>query len=283
VEYSKSTVDEIWATHKWISTGTKISVLGLTKTPLKYIVATKIGFAYVDLTCVKGDGELVKPENAQIIHMSPDDSDMRFNDGFVDPHGRFMAGSMFDFGFPANNRGKLYRFDPTATGDDRIEVLADNCTIPNGIAFSPDNKIMYFVDSLTFNIYQYDYNLTSGELSNRRLFVHIDMPEFASPEPDGLCTSDDGSVWVAVWSTSMVRRFSAQGELLEIYQFPAERISCTAFAGKNMDELIVTTAHLHLDDPKKCLYLDSDSDKGGEIFRVKIDGVKGLPRNVMKI
>jgi sugar lactone lactonase YvrE len=274
VDYSAGSAEEIWKTHKWVSTGTPVGVIGLTVTPLKYVAAAREGFVEIDLTDAHGHGEIVTPKLLQKIHDKADG--MRFNDGWILPNGTFLAGSMFDFTSAPNANGKLYVYNGSKHTTDIVEK---GVKIPNGIALSPDLKIMYFVDSLNYKIWKYDFNPSSGAMTNKREFVTISFPGIASPEPDGLCTSTDGSVWVAIWSSSTVRRYSSDGEILEEYKFPAARCSCPAFGGQDMDELIVTTANLDLVNPD-CKFPSLSGDLGGELFRVKIPGVKGMTRYI---
>lgn len=51
-------------------------------------------------------------------------------------------------------------------------------TIPNGLGFSPDNRTLYFTDSPTSTIFQFDYDAATGTLTNRRPFVHVQVPGF---------------------------------------------------------------------------------------------------------
>ncbi len=90
----------------------------------------------------------------------------------------------------------------------------------------------------------------------------------------------DGSIWTAVWSTSRVQRYGPTGELLEEYHFPAKCISCPTFGGPDMDELFVTSANLRHADESYIYPEIGEVDKGGEIFRVKIPGVRGIKKNV---
>lgn len=277
VDYSAGSDEEIAKTHKWVSTGTAVGVIGLTETPLKYVAAVREGYAEFDLTSAKGEGELVKGKLLKRIH--EDGAGLRFNDGWVFPNGEFFAGSMFDFTADRSDVGKLYIYNGASN---EARVVAENILIPNGVAFSPDLKLMYFVDSLNYTIWKFDFDAATGAMSNKRVFIKInfdDFPGVASPEPDGLCTSTDGSVWVSVWGSSTVRRFSSNGDLLEIYRFPAVRCSCPAFAGPDMDELVVTTANVDLKNPE-CKFPGPNGDLGGDIFKVKIPGVRGMPRYI---
>ena len=80
-----------------------------------------------------------------LVEVEADDPSMRMNDGKCDRHGRFWAGTMaYDESAPAG-LGKLYRLDP----DLSVRTMLDGVSISNGIDWSPDDRLMYFVDSRT--------------------------------------------------------------------------------------------------------------------------------------
>jgi sugar lactone lactonase YvrE len=276
VNYLKGSPQEIWATHKWVSTGTPIGVLGLTKTPLKYVAASQIGFAIIDLTQTVGQGEAVEVKILQPIHSSR--PDLRFNDGVVDPQGKFIAGSMPNFGASHSPRGKLYRY--SANGD--VEVIVDDAGTPNGIGFSPNLKYLYWADSPTSTVFRFDYDAITGQISNRQPWLKPQLEGVEPIRPDGLAISEDGDVWIAFWGGKSVRRYSDGGDVKEIYEFPAARCACPTFAGKDLDELVVVSASLRLDD-EDFKHIEGEKDRGGEIFRVKIPGVRGVPRDVFSL
>lgn len=274
VEYLGQDAAKTWKTHKWVSTADSIGVLGLTNTPLVYAVAAKKGFGFIDIRSCSGRGEEIPIDYK--MEVDHDLTKMRFNDGSIDPAGHFFAGSMFDFGCPKSTDGKLYIWNPTSTA--QPAVVADSLAIPNGIGFSPDGKLMYFVDSLNYTIWQYDYEASSHTMSNKRVFAKIEDVSVDSPEPDGLCVSTDGHVWVAVFSTGTVRRYTPAGEWTETYSFPAKRVTCVAFGGVTMSDLFVTTAHLHSDDENPA---PTPGDEGGQIFRVAIENTQGVRKNIL--
>jgi len=133
---------------------------------------------------------------------------------------------------------------------------------------------MYFTDSPRYTIWKYDFEPTTGSISNRRVFATIDHFEHQSrAEPDGLAVDQEGHVWSALWGACRVVRFSPAGELVGEVHLPALRVSCPTFGGKDMDELFITTAALEEDDDEgRRKYVEN-----GSIFRIKV-GVKGLPK-----
>ena len=59
------------------------------------------------------------------------------------------------------HKGALYRLDKNGG----ISKQVENLTISNGLAWTSDKKTMYFVDSSPTQIYAYDYNHESGDVS----------------------------------------------------------------------------------------------------------------------
>lgn len=102
-------------------------------------------------------------------------------------------------------------------------------------------------------------------------------------EPDGLTVSTDGCVWTAIFNSSTVRRYSPTGELLEEYHFPALRVTCPTFAGQNLDELVVTSMSLFNEYPDYNTRAKAEQGEGGNLFRIKISGTQGIPRNIFTI
>lgn len=114
----------------------------------------------------------------------PNFPENRFNDGKCDAAGRLWIGSMSmtenDGGGNAAPAGSLYCIEPDGT----IIKKLDKITISNGIAWSPDNSTMYFIDSPTRKIVAFDYNLSSGEISNGYTVVEIPKYENDKNQPN---------------------------------------------------------------------------------------------------
>ncbi|ELZ28520.1 SMP-30/gluconolaconase/LRE-like region-containing protein [Halogeometricum pallidum JCM 14848] len=158
-------------------------------------------------------------------------ADTRFNDVIADPEGRVFCGTM-----PTEDRlGALYRLDRDA-GFTRV---VDEADIPNGMGFSPDWETFYFTVSEEETIYAFDYDVETGGLSNRSVFVDTGGE---AGVPDGLTVDAAGDVWSARWNGGVLVRYSPAGEERERIEFPARKVSSAAFGGRSLDDLYVTTA-----------------------------------------
>lgn len=245
--------------------GESIGALFLTKDPNVVMVCAKFGLA-------KADFQLKQIE--YVLRFPSDDATslrMRSNDGIIDPWGNLWIGTMNDFPITKKEgvlpEGTLYRIDAS---DMSVKIMLENTQISNGLAFNKDGSKFYWTDSLTFTVWQFDYNNETKELSDRKPLIDMRnvFPEQDSPEPDGLSRSNDGVFYHAVFGTSLVIRYNSDAEVLHKYVLPACRITSTALGGANDDKLFITTAHLHLDefdvsiDPE-----DRAGDLGGFLYR----------------
>jgi sugar lactone lactonase YvrE len=183
----------------------------------------------------------------------------RANDAKADPAGRLWLGTMAYDETPG--AGALYRLDP---GADRPVRVVDDVTISNGLGWSPDGSLMYYVDTPTKRVDVFDYDARSGAISDRRRFVAV---EDGAGSPDGLCVDAGGGVWVAMWGGSAVRRYAPDGTLDRVVEVPTRLVTSCAFAGSGFDRLIVTTANLDA----------SGDDRAGLTYVYRPDDVVGLP------
>jgi sugar lactone lactonase YvrE len=187
------------------------------------VIAIGHGFAFLD-----DDGRL------EWIEQLPQGSvTLRMNDGKCDSAGRFWAGTM---GLAAEPKaGSLYRMD----ADLAITRMRDGITESNGIDWSPDDRLMYHVDSLERRIDVYDFDIATGSIENRRRFLTVGHGEVV---PDGLTVDSEGCVWVALWGGSQVRRFAPDGALQSVLELPTRQVTSCAFAGPELRDLYVTSA-----------------------------------------
>jgi sugar lactone lactonase YvrE len=191
-----------------------------------WILAVRQGFAALDPD--SGQVELLKRIEIP---------GTRMNDGNVDARGRLFAGTMLHSEEP--NGGRLYRLDP----DLSLSVVLDPVSISNGIDWSPDGRSVYYVDSGTRAIAQFEFDEESGAWSNRRVFAQL---EATDGYPDGLTVDREGGIWLAVWDGSQVRRYTPDGRIDRILKLPAPLVSSCGFGGPDLATLYITTARVGL-------------------------------------
>ncbi|MFJ9001483.1 SMP-30/gluconolactonase/LRE family protein [Streptomyces sp. NPDC102359] len=163
----------------------------------------------------------------------------RGNDAAVAPDGSLFAGTMrYD---EATGGGTLSR----VTGDGTVTVLLDDATVSNGTGWSPDGRLMYYIDTPTRRVDVFDAG-EDGTVSGRRPLAVI---EEGAGFPDGLTVDADGCVWVALWDGAAVRRYTPSGELDRVIELPVPRVTACAFGGPALTDLYITTARVGLTAP----------------------------------
>lgn len=164
--------------------------------------------------------ELEKPEN-------------RPNDGKCDPQGRFWIGSMDDA--EEQNNGSLYRLGH----DLSLTPILKDLGIPNTLAWSPDRKIFYFADSQQQTIWAFDYDDSSGDISNKRNFVSLEGTDIY---PDGSCIDREGYLWNAQWNGWRLVRYAPDGMIDRIIKIPVACPTSCMFGGQDLKTLYITSA-----------------------------------------
>jgi gluconolactonase len=184
-----------------------------------------------------GDAETVVEALAGLPLNSPNDIVVK-RDGtiwFTDPSYGFLQGFRPE---PAHG-DFVYRFDP-ASG--RLTVVASDFDKPNGLAFSPDERVLYVGDSgANHELGSFDprrphhiraFDVSNGGLLNDRLFA-ITTPGF----PDGIKVDADGRVYASAFSGVQV--FDRSGELIGEIELPGA-VNFT-FGGPGRNVLFITT------------------------------------------
>ena len=186
----------------------------------------------------------------------------RMNDGKCDPAGRFLAGTM-DMN-EKDPTGSFYSFDGKST-----RVLFRDVTISNGMAWGPDYKTFYYIDTPTCEVRAYDYDVKTGEIANRR--KAFDVPNSLG-WADGMTSDVGGNLWIAMWGGAQVTRWNPNtGQLLEQIPVPALQSSCPVFGGKDRNELYITSARKGMSETDLSKYPLS-----GGLFKV-VTKYEGMP------
>lgn len=180
----------------------------------------------------------------------------RFNDAKCDSSGRLWAGTMALFAEPSPI-GKLYRFD----GSKRQTIMLEGVDTSNGIAWSRDDKTMYYIDTRTRGVDAFDYDAECGTIANRRRIIDVN-----DAFPDGMTIDAEGKLWVALWKGHEVRRYDPEtGECIGKVEVPAQNVTSCCFGGDELETLYITTSGEGFDDPG-----------AGRVYFVNV-GVKGTP------
>lgn len=217
-----------------------------------FVVATRKSFAFWD-----GHSEHVEP----IIEIETDIPENRFNDGAVDPQGRFWVGTMGpDYG------GNLYRLNHDLT----VDHMETGISTSNGIGWTPDGTIMYYTDSDPRTIYMYDFDGETGDISNRRNFLH--NPNVPGV-PDGMTVDSEGYIWSARWDGYNITRYTPTGEVDRIVEIPVAKVTSATFGGPDLRDLYITCA---LGQTPR-----TEQPQAGDVFRLRVD-VPGLPEPIFR-
>jgi sugar lactone lactonase YvrE len=186
----------------------------------------------------------------------------RMNDGKCDSSGRFWAGTMALDMSPG--AGALYRL---GTDLQAVQMLPE-VSVSNGLAWSRDDRTMYFVDSGTNGVDVFDYTPESGLIDHRRRLLDIAPGDGL---PDGMAIDAEGFLWIALWDGWAVRRYTPDGTLDLVVELPTAQITSCTFGGEDLDELYITSASDGLPEWQR-----REQPHAGAIFRVR-PGVVGLP------
>ncbi|MDQ1038842.1 sugar lactone lactonase YvrE [Streptomyces sp. V3I8] len=162
----------------------------------------------------------------------------RANDAAVAPDGALWAGTMrYD---EAPGGGSLSRIAPDGT----VTTVLDDVTVSNGTGWSPDGRLMYYIDTPTRRIDVFDFD--GRQATDRRQLVAVDEGDGF---PDGLTVDAEGCVWVAFWDGGAVRRYTPSGVLDHVVELPVPRVTACAFGGAGLTDLYITTARTGLEAP----------------------------------
>ena len=203
------------------------------------------------VTAGRGFYQVIDNEVRLLYEVKDWDNRNRFNDGKCDALGRYWVGTMnLEEKYPT---GALYVLDKGF----KLRKVLEGVTISNGLAWSLDNTKMYYIDSPTKKVFEFTFNLSTGEIRDRKILVDLTRYEGV---PDGMTIDSEGYLWVAIYGGGRVLRISPKGEIVGEIKVPASHTTSVTFGGNDLKTLFITTA-------------DDDPD-GGYVYAVETD-VKG--------
>ncbi|MCS6993495.1 MAG: SMP-30/gluconolactonase/LRE family protein [Anaerolineales bacterium] len=209
---------------------------------------------------------LLHPQTGQLSVLASPEAHLpgnRFNDGKCGPDGRFLAGTMDNSEKEAS--GALYSYAPNGA----LKTLVTGVRISNGLAWSRDYRTLYYIDTPTFEVKAYDYDLESGEIANPRVVISI-PPRLGFP--DGMTSDAAGRLWIGMWGGAAVTVWNPNsGQLLETLPLPAKNVTACVFGGENGTDLFITSARQGLTRADL-----SEYPLSGGLFRVQTN-VEGMP------
>jgi sugar lactone lactonase YvrE len=183
---------------------------------------------------------------------------IRFNEGKVDPFGRFVVGAMnATTGEPD---AALYSFGE----GEQPELLRGGFGVANGFEWSDTGDEMYVTDTATKTVYRAPYGPGRGQLGELQ-------PYLRGYDSDGLARDADGCFWNAIYGSGEVLRWSKDAAVTRTVQIPAPNVTSVAFGGPDLRTLFVGSARENLTESGL-----RDAPLSGSIFCVDLD-VAGLP------
>ncbi len=221
------------------------------------------------IAAVKGGFAEVNSENRTMQFIARVEDNIphnRFNDGKVDPAGRFWAGTMSISGTPG--AGSLYTLEKDHTVSQKITGVS--CS--NGLAWSFDNKTLYYIDTPTRSVVSYRYDSQTGAISDKKV---VNNGPKSDGYPDGMTIDTEGFLWIALWGGWKVARYDpATGKQYCQIQLPVSRVTSCTFGGDNLEDLYITTAqagHLEANTHNEPL--------AGALFMISNCGYRGIKAN----
>jgi gluconolactonase len=131
----------------------------------------------------------------------------------------------------------VYRVPPG--GQPQLLVDRSRFEQPNGLCFSPDEKLLYVNDTATCMIWEFAVN-ADGSLSSGRIFASGIRSELEPGVPDGMKCDAQGNIWVTAPGGVWV--YAPGGSLLGKVRVP-ELVSNLAWGGDDFHTLFMTATH----------------------------------------
>jgi sugar lactone lactonase YvrE len=186
-----------------------------------------------------------------VVRFGYDPATTRLNDGKADPAGRFWVGTIYE---PRDARkAELYSVDmrqADSNGQPIVELKAHNAIIANGLAWSPDARVVYWADTPHHIVHAWDWDADTNGMQGHRVFQQFPVkPAGWQPgepgyggRPDGAAVDVQGHYWVAMFEGQRLLRFAPSGQLVAQIALPVRCPTMPCFGGDDLKTLYVTSA-----------------------------------------
>ena len=179
------------------------------------------------------DFDLATGARRPVMAIEAENPATRSNDGRADPWGGFWIGTMGKRAEPGE--GAIWRY---YRGE--LRKLVEKITIPNAICFDADRARGYFADTPAHLVWKQPLDPVTGwPRGPRAVFLDLSAEGLF---PDGAVIDAAGRFWNAQWGAGRVACYDADGHALFSESFPARQLTCPAFCGDDLAQLVVTSA-----------------------------------------
>jgi sugar lactone lactonase YvrE len=132
------------------------------------------------------------------------------------------------------------------------------------MGWNPEKDTFFMIDTLRHAVYAFDYDLKTGNISNKREYIQFKETEF----PDGMTIDSKGGFWIAMWEGSRIVHFDKNGVKIKEILLPVLYPTSCCFGGKELKTLFITTSKLPLSEKER-----KKSPLAGRIFKVETNTI----------
>lgn len=199
------------------------------------------------VTCMQGERRVVRTEWDGSITVLADSHDgKRLNspndvvvksDGsiwFTDPNYGIISDYVGRRDRQEQPGCRVYRIDPQSG---KTTVVADDFSMPNGLAFSPDEKHLYVSDSGFLTDRSAPHHVRLFDVDGEKLLNSKVFADISPGIPDGFRVDRHGNLWISAWDG--VQCHTPAGELIGKIRVP-EMVANVAFGGPRNNRLFIT-------------------------------------------
>ncbi len=121
--------------------------------------------------------------------------------------------------------------------DGKVERMSGDLKLPNGLAFSRDQKSLYVGDTSDGTVYRFKL-ARDGKLTEKTAFAKVEPAAGKTQMVDGIRIDQKGNLWAT--GPESIGVFNAKGSLLCRIDMPGAHVSNLAFGGKDGKDLLIT-------------------------------------------